>query len=99
MAQPYLYAYAQDRRHVDPVFSDDLEAALSNAGYAPDADSIKMVIDIDSELLDKIAHMSGDEVFWNDEAHQKMVISTLLHIGYEEKKAELDAMRNQMGMF
>lgn len=34
-AQPFLWAYAQVRRSVDAEFSDDLEAALRNAGYVP----------------------------------------------------------------
>jgi hypothetical protein len=34
-AQDLLWEYAQRRRVVDAAFSDDLETALRNAGYAP----------------------------------------------------------------
>lgn len=34
-AQDLLWEYAQRRRVVDAEFSDDLEAALRNAGYHP----------------------------------------------------------------
>jgi len=34
-AQPYLWAYAQVHRAVDPQFSDDLELALRRHGYKP----------------------------------------------------------------
>jgi len=44
-AQDLLWEYAQRRRAVDAEFSDDLESALTNAGYVPGAPRVATIID------------------------------------------------------
>lgn len=51
-AQDLLWQYAQRRRGVDAEFSDDLEAALRSAGYAPPAAEFQPHLAVDSRLAE-----------------------------------------------